>query len=162
MPSSGASVSSASSRTRVARDVRQRLLRDAVDDELLVGRELGQLPAELLVHLESESLGEALAQDGERALEPEVVKRLGSQLDRDPPHVLEASANRALNLSDVVTQARRDAGLDPREPEQDRGQLLPDLVVQLLCDPQPLGLLRRRAPCRSPPAAPPRGGRASR
>jgi hypothetical protein len=55
--------------------------------------------------------------------------------DRGTPH-------RVLSLAHVRSQLGRDAGLDPKEIQQHRGQRLANLVVQLSGDPQPLGLLR--------------------
>ena len=130
----------------VARDVRQRLLGHAVQDELVVRRQVGQLVGDLLAHGQAGALGEPFAQDGERALESEVVERLGSQLDRDPPYILEAAAHGALDLGDVVAQLAWDPRLDTRQSEQHRGELLPDLVVQLLRDPQALGFLAGEDP----------------
>ena len=93
----------------MAGDVRQCLLRDAVHDQLeRRARAAADARSSCWLDVEAESLGEPLAQDGERALEPEVVERLGPQLDRDPPHVLEAAAHRALNLERRRLAARRE------------------------------------------------------
>ena len=53
----------------------------------------------------------------------------------------EAVAYRILNGQDVPLDARRRSRCDAREAQQHGGELLTDLVVQLLGDPQTLGLL---------------------
>ena len=125
----------------MAGDVRQRLLRDAIHDELGLGREHRQAGSDPLGHLEARPLGEPLTEHGQRALEPEVVQRLGPQFDGDAPQILEAAAHRVLHLEQALAQLVGDAALHAREREQHGGQLLADLVVQLLRDSQTLCLL---------------------
>ena len=92
--------------------------------------------------LEAELLRESVGEHGQRAGQTEIVERLGSQLDRDPPHVVQA-------VADGVLEGERPRPRGPavpatrsaERPQQHRGELLADLVVQLLGDPQPLSLL---------------------
>ena len=125
----------------VARDVGEGLLRDAIDDQLLLAAELGQLLVELLADGDAGPLGEALAQHRQGADQPQVVQRFGAQLQGDPPHVLQAGADGLLDVLDIPAQRLGGQAADPGEAEQHRGQLLADLVVQFQGDPQPLGLL---------------------
>ena len=127
----------------MACDVGQRLLRHAIDNQLGLRIELGELLVDRLGHAQPRRLGEAVAQHRQGADESEVVERLGAELERDPADVLEARANAFLDDRDLVVERRLHAGPDPSEAEQDRRQLLPDLVMQLLRDPQPFGLLAR-------------------
>jgi hypothetical protein len=61
---------------RVACHVRQRLLSDPVDNQLHVGREVGQLVVDPARHLQPRALTEAITQDRTRALQPQIVERL--------------------------------------------------------------------------------------
>ena len=128
---------------RVAGHVGQRLLGDAVDDQLLLVSELGKMLIELLADPDARPLREPLAQDGQRADQAQVVERLGPQFQGDAPHVLQAGAHRLLDVLDVAAQRVVEQAADAGEAEQHRSQLLADLVMQLQCDPQALGLLGR-------------------
>ena len=89
-------------------------------------------------------LGERLRQTLERRHETEVVEHSGAKLDREAAHVLERGNNVLPQLGEG--RAGRVVGqrlLERLEPEQDRGQRLPGLVVELVCEPLPLQLLRR-------------------
>ena len=131
---------------RVAGHVGQRLLGDAVDDQLGVGAELGHVGRYPLDDVERRALGEALAEYGQGADQAEVVERLRPQLDRDPANVLEAHPDLLLDLHDIVAQGLGDAVLQAGEHEQHGSQLLTHLVVELLRDPQALGLLPGQHP----------------
>ena len=89
-------------RLRVARDVGQRLLGDAVEHELGVAAELRQAGLDVDVDLELGVLGDALAEHPQRAGQAEVVERLRPQPARDPAHLLEAVAGGLLRLQDAV------------------------------------------------------------
>ena len=135
------------SASRVLDHVRQRLLHDAVERRLDVGRE--PLPAEprLDLHVERPAFAHGLAEPAERGLEAEVVEGRRAQLDREPPHVLQ-------RLDDELAQ-RAGGGvgslgalrpLDRCQAEQDRRQRLAGLVVELAREPPPLDLLGLHRP----------------
>ena len=88
-------------------------------------------------------LGDALAEHEQRARQPEVVERLGPQLAGDAAHLLEAAAGRLLRLEHVIPRAVRHVPGDAAELQHDAGQRLTHAVMELLCDPQALALLRR-------------------
>jgi hypothetical protein len=75
----------------VSGDVGQRLLRNTVDHELLI---LGQRQRRLepSLDLDSRMLAEGGRQRGQRALQPEILERFGTQPARDPANVLGAAA----------------------------------------------------------------------
>src|SRR5581483_10699436 len=83
----------------------------------------------------------------ERRREPEVVERARSELDGEAAHVLQ-------RLDDLLAQTgrgpprllRRRRVLDLLQSEQDRGQRLAGLVVQLAREAAPLELLARDDP----------------
>ena len=90
----------------VAGDVRQRLLGDAVEDELLVAAEVRQARAARGTStVELGVLGDALAEHAQGARQAEVVERLGPQPARDPAHLLEAPAGGLLRLHDALARA---------------------------------------------------------
>ena len=87
------------------------------------------------------------AERDQRVDEAEVVESLGAQLARDAAHLVQALPDRVRYAAEGLRCQRRVAircslGLDRHGSER-----LPDLVVELLRDTQPLGLLRseRRA-----------------
>ena len=88
----------------------------------------------------AERLDEAL----ERRHEAEVVERLRAQLDREPADVLERARRRARAARPAAASSvgRSSASSTRLQPEQDRRQRLPGLVVQLAREPLPLELLR--------------------
>ena len=81
-------------RLGVARDIGQRLLRDAVDDELLLG---GERRGALQAPLDGDAglVAERGGQRGERALEAELLERLGAQPASDPADLLGARGGRS-------------------------------------------------------------------
>ena len=126
----------------VARDVGQRLLRHAVDDELLLVAELGQMLVEVLADARSRSAGAKRSHSTASALtsprsssasgrSSSAIRRTSSRLARTASWM--SSTSRAQRLVEHAAHAG--------EAEQHRGQLLADLVVQLQRDAQPLGLL---------------------
>src|SRR5581483_7793510 len=89
-------------------------------------------------------LGEVLRQPLERRDEAEVVERLGPQLDREPPDVLQRRADEVAHLADRGAQRGLVLRLlEPAQAEEDRRQRLARLVVQLTRETPPLELLRR-------------------
>src|SRR5581483_1239234 len=120
-------------RMRVTCDVRQALLGDAVDGQLRLLRERGQLVCEAPLDPQPALVAELARELGQRADEAELVEHLRPQLAADPPDLLERLPDRRLGL------------LAPRlafELEQDARQHLSDLVVEAARDPRALGLLR--------------------
>ena len=81
--------------------------------------------------------------------QPEIVERLGAQPARDLAHLLEALAHRLARLLDLAAHRRLRVERRPLELQDDRGQRLADLVVQLARDPRALTLLRRQRPPRA-------------
>jgi hypothetical protein len=94
-------------------DIGERLLRHAVDDQLDVWWQRGEIGSDLFGYLEAELLGEPIREHGQGAGQAEVVERLRSQLDRDPAHVLEARADRVLGLEQIGVQLLGHARLQP-------------------------------------------------
>ena len=77
------------------------------------------------------------------ALEAEVVERLRTELDREPAYVLQRRHDELAQLGGGGVALLLVLGLlDGLQPEQDRRQRLPRLVVQLAREPPPLELLR--------------------
>ena len=130
-------------RVRVLDDVRERLLDDAVERRLDLGRQ--PLVAELRLEVDASPVcsPERLDEPLDRRDEPEVVERRRPQLDREPAHVLQ---RRDDELADATRPPPapprpRDALLERLQAEQDRGQRLAGLVVELAREPLPLELL---------------------
>ena len=96
---------------------------------------------DLSIDAQPRTPSEPIAERGERAGEPEVLERLGAEVGRDASDVLEACARRVLRFAQFPAQVIRQALFEPAQLEEHRGQCLPDLVVQLLGDPQALGLV---------------------
>ena len=101
-------------------------------------------------------LAEALGEPLDRRHEPEVVQRLRAQLDGEPADVLERRADEVAHLGHRRAQRHPVLRLlEAAQAEQDRGERLARLVVELPRQPPPLVLLRahtRRARP-APPAA---------
>ena len=86
----------------------------------------------LHVRLEAGLLGEGRRQSIEGRGETEVVERLGTQLNRKAPDVLERDRDELAKLCERGVEAVGPLRLlDRLEPEQDRGQRLPCFVVEL-------------------------------
>ena len=86
-------------------------------------------------------IAEAPRQLGQRADESEVFEQFRPQLLRDPPHLLERAADGGLCLLNALTSTCAIGGGERVELEQDAGQYLADLVVEVARDPQSLRLL---------------------
>src|SRR5687767_1609467 len=122
-------------------NVGQALLRDAVDGELGVGLEVGQGLVEPALDGDAGYAAEGRRQLGERADETELLEHFGAQLTRYPPHFVEGSPNRLLGVIDLVSVGRGLVG-DRVQVQQDAGQYLADLVVEVAGDADAFGLLR--------------------
>ena len=94
-------------RLGVAGDVGQRLLRDAVDHELLLAGERQAAGSSRRSTRTCACSAERVRQRGQRALQPELLERLRSQPARDPAHLLGAVRARS-------RAARRAARAAPR------------------------------------------------
>ena len=70
-----------------------------------------------------------------------MLEHLRPQLAGDSPHLVERAADRLLGLVDLVAM-RRAPLRRSSSVQQHAGQHLPDLVVQVAGDADPLGLLR--------------------
>ena len=136
----------------MSRDVRQALLRDAVADQLDVGLEPICLWRNVFDHNRSGRLGELAAQRVERAVQAEVLERIGAQPPRDAAHLVEAGADGLLRVCEFATNLRRSPVDGALEDQQRDGQRLTDLVVQFAGDALALVLLRRQRgrACRRP------------
>ena len=84
----------------VTERVREALLRDAVDHELDVRRQRRQLRLKVALDAQAALLVDPRAERDQRVDQPEVVERLGTQLARDPAHLVEA-------LADAVRDPRK-------------------------------------------------------
>ena len=133
-------------RMRVLHDVRQRLLHDAVERRLDLRRQAARLRARsrserrCSVCSANDSVSRSSA---------------GTRPKSSSTFGLSSTARRRTSCSVATTSSRRPATavcasspssavLERLETEQDRGQRLAGLVVQLACQPAPLELLRRR------------------
>ena len=142
-------------RTGVLDDIRERLLHDAVQRRLDIGREPLLAEPDLDQHVEPAFLADRLAEPANSGLEAEVVQRRRPQLDGEPAHVLERPHDEAAQLGRSCLGGFRTFGaLDGREAEQDRGERLTGFVMELAGKPSPLRLLRLYRPAqRVPPHA---------
>ena len=156
--------SSTSTRVRpgVLGDVREALLRDAEDHELLLVDSVGASPWWWKRGLMPGPLAE-VARPGRRApAQAVVVERGRAQLARE-----RSSSSIAWATSSCVScsSERSASGASPivaRQPQQDRRQRLVDLVVQVLGDARGAPAPARAAPRGRPRAAPPRAASSMR
>ena len=130
-------------RPGVLDDVRERLLDHAVQRRLHLVRQTPVSELRLQFDLKAALLAQRLRQPLDCGDEAEVVERRGAQLDREAAHVLQRPddelAQGADRLPRLVALRRL---LERLQPEQDRGQRLSGLVVQLTRQARPLELLR--------------------
>jgi transposase len=132
---------------RVARGVGQAFLCDAVEHQFGLGTEPGKVGLEAAPHREAGMGGELGGQRGEGADKAEVVQHAGAQAARDAAHLVQALPSRFLRVAQICAQGLGSQVTRPLELEQDRGQALAYLVVQLLGDAAPLSLLCRQRAC---------------
>ena len=126
---------------RVPDDIREALLGDAVDDQLLlVGQR--EVPREPPLDLEPSALGDRRAQRQERALEPELVERLRTEPAGDQPDLLRRLTRTFAEADDVFANLLGSAPRKRLATQDQPGQELADLVVQLSRNAPPLGFLR--------------------
>ena len=130
-------------RLGVLGDVRQPLLDDAVERGLDLGGKSPH-PRCLEVDRDARLLGESHRQTLEGRGEAEVVERFRPQLDGQPANVLECHDDAFPQVGDRLARAVvRDLVLERLQPEENRGQRLARLVVELAGEPLALLLLRR-------------------
>src|SRR5205085_7524533 len=115
-------------RRGVLDDVRERLLDDAVDRGLVLGRQTSVGEGDVDVEREGAPLADHACEPLERRSQPEVVESRRPELDREPPHVAE---RRVDELADHRERLLADVALERLQAEQDRRERLPGLVVQL-------------------------------
>ena len=131
----------------MAQRVRHRLLRHAIDDDLGLavqrdaGRRYRRSTSTPVRSASTHSCRSAAAR-------PRSSSASGPQVARDRAHLLERRPRRLARLADPLRRLPGDARLRAVELQQHRGQRLPDLVVQLARDPQPLVLLSAQRPSR--------------
>jgi hypothetical protein len=95
---------------------------------------------------------DARAERDQRVDKAEIVERLRPQLARDAAHLVEAVADRVGDAGQLLLRELWIAVGRSFGQQHDRGESLPDLVVQLAGDSRPLGLLRgERRPRRLAP-----------
>ena len=149
----------------VAGGVGERLLGDPVDDQLGVVAEVGEvaLGAELGLDLTARELLD-LARDRRR--QAEVVERGRAQLAGEREQLAHRLVGERFGLGELGLELRRRRLAGRLEAQQQPGQRLVDLVVEVAGDPRPLLLLgaagppSRRAAARLPAGASSAGRRA--
>lgn len=122
-------------------DVGERLLRHPVDHELGLLVEGRQPRRETTPDVHAAVAGDVRGQGRQRAQQTEILEHSGSQPPGDASYLLEAlpgSVPHHLQLLGEVGRGLADCSF---EPEQDHGEGLPDLVVELPGDALPLALL---------------------
>ena len=146
---------------RVPRDVGQRLLDDAVDDDLLVGRSSSTGRRASSGSSRAGLAAKSVDLRAQRGLQAVVVERGRAQLAREAQQLVhrlrrDAPASRAARAasSGGAAWALR------LEAQQDAGQRLVDLVVQVAGEPRALVLLAAQDGVGGLRRAPPRGARA--
>ena len=130
--------------SRVLGDVGERLLDDPVERGLDLGRQPVVADGRLEVDRDPRLLGERLASRSSAGTRPKSSSACGPKLDREPADVLQRRRRAAAAAPAAASRASSSVGrvLDPLQAEQDRGQRLAGLVVQLAREPRALELLR--------------------
>ena len=136
---------------RVARDVRQRLLHDAVGDELLELAEHRPRPVGGEVRGDAPALAPHPHLRAQRGDEPVVVERRRAQLAREAEQLVHRLRREALGLGELLGELGRRALGGRREAQRHGRQRLVDLVVQVARDARALGLLRAQDRRGAPP-----------
>ena len=126
-------------------DVGERLLRDAVEDQLLLIRQR-QARLQRAFHPDAGLVVKRRRQCRQGAGQPEVFECLGAQPSHDPADVLGAAARGLPQLVELVAQLLGDLRRQPFDLQHDAGQGLADLVVELAGDAPALTLLDHQRP----------------
>jgi len=118
--------------------VRERLLRDPVQRKLHCRGETKGVHVDAANELDFGARVEHVDQSLESVGEPEIVEHGRAQLTRDPADLVEILTGQRLRLRQSRLEARRRLLHHILQLEQERGQALPHLIVQLGRDPPPL------------------------
>ena len=125
----------------------ERILDDAVDRRLDVVRQVRQHWLRAQLHRRAALLRGA-RQRLERSDETELVEHHGPELPGHVPHLGEHARHLLVELHERRMRPCAVAPLHHPQAEQDRGQDLGEILVQLLGHPPPVGLLRlQEEPC---------------
>ena len=126
-------------------DVRDRLLGDAVEDQLLLLRQR-QAGLEPAFDPDAGLVVKGCRQCREGAGQPEVLECLGSERTDDPPYVLGAAARGLAQLFEILAKLFGDPRGEAFDLEHDARERLADLVVQLARHTLTLALLDHQGP----------------
>jgi hypothetical protein len=126
----------------VARDVRERFLKDAEYRAGVVLRDHGAAHGDVEVHENTSSQRELLPLPLARGLEPQLVEHTGSQLRRDPPHGAQCPVDSVHHRLTLVVElvVAREATLHPRNVQLDSGECLAEFIMDFTGDCRPLFL----------------------
>ena len=120
--------------------VREALLSHPVQDELLVVAERWKVPRERPVDAHVRALGEPLDEVRERGDEPQRVERVRAKLPREAADLLDALPHVVAQTDQLGAQLGGRGRRHAVDLQDDRGQMLAELVVQLGGEAPPLGL----------------------
>jgi len=109
----------------------ERLLGDAVQDELHLAGQRREVVAQVLFDRGAGLLVQAVDQHRQRVHEAEFVQRFRPQPSGDTARFLQASPRRLADLAELRRDAVRRSPEHLLHLQQRRRQALPDLVVQL-------------------------------
>src|SRR5438067_3296277 len=129
-------------RARVLRRVRERLLDDPVDDRLLVLGDRLRCALPVQQRLDAGLLAEARELALDRGDQAEVIERRRPQLAGQAQELLHRLVDERLELCHLARQRLRHVLADRLQSQQDRGQRLVDLVVEVAREPPAVLLLR--------------------
>ena len=129
-------------RARVLDDVGEALLRDAVEHQLLLVGQVRRLAVAVEGRADAGALAEVGDLAGEGGDEAVVVERGRAQRAGERQQLLHRLGGERLDLLELRTQPGRDVVSGGLESQQDRGQRLVDLVMEVLGDAGALLLLR--------------------
>src|SRR5690242_9541138 len=141
-------------RTRVAGDVRERLLDDAEHGDRAIGVERGVVAADAQPAADSRPRLELARLPLERRGEADVVEERRPEVPRDRLYAVDGAVHQrchALHLLDLRGSGRLEPAAEPVEVDPERGERLAELVVDLARDPATLVLLDLEAPRRERP-----------
>ena len=127
---------------RVLGDVGERLLGDPVDHQLLVVAQRRHVAAAAELGMDPGAFGEVADLLAQRRHQAVVVERAGAQLARQVEQLLHRLVGQQLGLAQLPAQRVPRVLGGGLQPQDDRGERLVDLVVQVLGDPLALLLLR--------------------
>ena len=120
-------------------DVRERLLGDAVEDQLLLLRQR-QAGLESALDPDARLIVKGCRQRREGAAQPEVLECLGAERADDAPDVLRSAPSGLAQLVEILAKLLGDPRGEGFNLEHDDGERLADFVVPLARDPLTLAL----------------------